>query len=283
MNPHRCRTLPYSFLALLLTLFSLLALCAGPASAAEPGASPVRAAPNPAWLIWIPFIVPFLMAGFKAIAPNVPKIYIPFLCPIVGALAELIQTVTLTGGASGFTGWGVPLGGAAVGMREIVDQWRKASAADSPASAKTVLGFAFTMLFGLGIGGNLVVGCASLQSGADPLIVRVEQTETSAVATFDLALSVDDVNRPYWRTNAAVYHRLCEWLRDTNAPGGLQRSLAIVKSLDDMKLAYKASKTAGNSNALVTALLMVDAAASQAVEWLQSATNSGTLGKALVK
>jgi hypothetical protein len=124
--------------------------------------------------------------------------------------------------------------------------------------------------------GLLIAACASLTPGADPLVVRVEQGESGASATFDLVLHEDNANRPFWKTNAPGFHAFCEWLRTPTPYGGsnVARCVAIELNVDDLKVAYKASKTAGNSNALYTAFGTLDAAISQAASWENIATNS---------
>lgn len=115
----------------------------------------------------------------------------------------------------------------------------------------------------------IVVGCATLNPGADPLVVRVEQVETSASATFDMVLRVDNAQRGFWITNAPAFHNFCEWLR-TQTPystNTVARCVAMQLNVDDLKLAYKSAKTTGNSNALYTAFGVLTAAVGQASAW----------------
>lgn len=122
----------------------------------------------------------------------------------------------------------------------------------------------------------LFSSCKTLQPGADPLIVRTEQTETIAKATFDTVLNFDNSNRAYWQTNAPAFHNFCEWLRapqTVEVTNTLPRAAAMLISLDDTKLAYKSA--AVSSNVLVEALATVQAALNQAQAWttISSATN----------
>ena len=115
----------------------------------------------------------------------------------------------------------------------------------------------------------LVVGCASLTPGADPLVVRVEQTETAAGATFDMVLHVDAADRGFWKTNAPAFHQFCEWLRTpmnykTNV---VARCVELQFNVDDLKLSYQASKTTGTSNSLYSAWMVLNTAFSQASSW----------------
>lgn len=115
----------------------------------------------------------------------------------------------------------------------------------------------------------ILIGCASLSPTADPFVVRVEQGEAGASATFDLVLRVDNSQRGFWITNAPAFHNFCEWLR-TPTPytsNTVPRCVAIQLNVDDLKLAYQNSKTAGNSNALYTAFGVLAAAAGQAAAW----------------
>jgi hypothetical protein len=122
-------------------------------------------------------------------------------------------------------------------------------------------------------------GCARLQPGADPLVVRVEQTESIAKDTFDMVLGIDNSQRDFYRSNAPGFHNFCEWLRQPQTVEGtntLPRSTAMLVSLDDIKLQYKAASA--SSNAVFTALQTVTAAMAQANEWMAKGpdTNSVT-------
>ena len=126
-----------------------------------------------------------------------------------------------------------------------------------------------------GIAG-ILQGCATIAPGADPLVVRVEQGESTASATFDLVLNQDNSNRAFWMTNAPVFHVFCEWLRTptTYTTSTLPRCVVIQLSVDDLKVAYQSSKTASNSNALWTAWGTLSAALAQAQSWAYIVTNN---------
>jgi hypothetical protein len=124
---------------------------------------------------------------------------------------------------------------------------------------------------------QLLLGCKSLTAGADPLVVRVEQTETTAKAGFDAVLNEDNSNRSFWITNAPAFHKFCEWLRQPQTVEGtnsLPRAAAMLVSLDDVKVAYKSASTSANSNLLFTIVGTVEAAVLQAQSWLTIATNN---------
>jgi hypothetical protein len=112
-------------------------------------------------------------------------------------------------------------------------------------------------------------GCATLQPGANALVVRVEQTQVIAKSTFDLVLNVDNSNRPFWTTNLPAFHGFCEYLRapvPIDASNSLPRGAAWLWSLDQTKLSYKSSLS--SSNALVSALAVVETGLSQAQLYL---------------
>lgn len=116
---------------------------------------------------------------------------------------------------------------------------------------------------------GVVLGCATLQPGSDPFVVRVEQTQTAANATFDFILRIDNSDRGFWRTNAPSFHSLCEWLRTPQLYGSnsLPRAVVMQLNVDDLRLAYKASRSTGSSNALYSALAVLQAALSQSASW----------------
>ena len=113
------------------------------------------------------------------------------------------------------------------------------------------------------------LGCAAVAPGNDPLIVRVEQVQTTAKGSFDLVLKVDDANRNFYRTNAPAFHQFCEWLRvptGTTDGGILPRASAMLWTLDAEKLAYK--NGTASSNAVITALSVVVETTKQTQVWL---------------
>lgn len=115
----------------------------------------------------------------------------------------------------------------------------------------------------------LFIGCHTLNPGADPFVVMVEQAQSGALATFDFIVYMDHANRGFWRTNAPAFHNFAEWLRTPQSYGTsvVPRSVAIQLNVDDMKLAYKASKTAPNSNALWSAWAVLNEAINQSLSW----------------
>jgi len=113
-----------------------------------------------------------------------------------------------------------------------------------------------------------IIGCVHLQPGADALVVRAEQLETTATASFDLVVSVDSAQRAFWATNAPAFHQFAEWLRapimETPNPNE-RRGLALILQLDDAKAQYLVNKS--SSNALLTAISDLSFAEQQASAW----------------
>lgn len=111
---------------------------------------------------------------------------------------------------------------------------------------------------------GISIGCSHLQPGADPLIVRTEQTEKIAAATFDEILRLDDGNRAFYRTNAPQFHAFAERLRaaddfhGTNYPN----AVTVILRLNELKTLYRLDHS--NSNLLVTAVAGIEAAAAEA-------------------
>lgn len=69
-------------------------------------------------------LVPVIVAAFKTLLPKVPTFLLPLLAPILGAAGDLL--LGLLAGVPA-TGWKGALAGlAGVGVREIVDQTKKA-------------------------------------------------------------------------------------------------------------------------------------------------------------
>lgn len=121
---------------------------------------------------------------------------------------------------------------------------------------------------------GFVTACAPLQPGADPVVVTIERTGTTAKGTFDAILNIDNSNRAFFRTNTPGLHNFCEWLRQpqtVDETNTLPRSAAMLVSLDDVKLAYKAGRA--SSNEVFTVLTTVTSAESQASSWMNVVTN----------
>ncbi len=70
-----------------------------------------------------PVIIPIVLLGAKKAIAALPPWTLPILAPILGALLDVANGY-LTGTSLGGV-WGAVLGGAAVGLREIIDQLRK--------------------------------------------------------------------------------------------------------------------------------------------------------------
>jgi hypothetical protein len=114
----------------------------------------------------------------------------------------------------------------------------------------------------------ITAGCAPLQPGADPIVVRTEQAETVGKAAFDLILHVDNGNRSFFATNAPPFHEFCDWLRVPQTIEGTNtqpRVVALILSLDDVKLDYQRGLT--TSNALWVACTTFEGLVSQAQAW----------------
>jgi hypothetical protein len=122
-----------------------------------------------------------------------------------------------------------------------------------------------------------LAACASLKPGADALVVRAEQTEASAKASFDLLLSIDHSDRGFWKTNLPAFHGFCEWLREPQialVTNILPRASAMILSVNAVKRDYILSKS--YSNSLVSAIAVLESACAEAGTWHFIVTNSTT-------
>ena len=123
------------------------------------------------------------------------------------------------------------------------------------------------LLFGFGL--LAFTGCVAIAPGSSPFVVNVERSLTVGQGTFDFVLHLDQTDRGFFQTNAPAFHQFCEWLRTptpvatTNAP----RSLAILINTQELKRIYKADRSAGNSNDLYAAWLVLDGAILQSHSW----------------
>jgi len=134
--------------------------------------------------------------------------------------------------------------------------------------------FRFALPLALTVICSFFVSCAHLQPGTDALVVRAEQVESAAKATFDLVLNVDHADRGFWRTNAPAFHGYCEWLRQPTVvwvTNVLPRATAMIVSLNNIKTEY--IMASGSSNALVSAIAVLQSAATEANAWSVIVTN----------
>lgn len=79
-----------------------------------------------AWVqMLIPVLVPLLIAVGKLLVPRIPSWLLPIVAPILGGIVDAIGAFA-SGGATN-TVLAMALGSAGVGLREIVDQMKKAA------------------------------------------------------------------------------------------------------------------------------------------------------------
>ena len=76
--------------------------------------------------------MPLLVAGLKKLVPVIPKLWLPILAAVLGAIGEIINSFASGGSANVWLGLGLGLAG--VGVREATKQF-KAAAAPAPAPA----------------------------------------------------------------------------------------------------------------------------------------------------
>lgn len=122
-------------------------------------------------------------------------------------------------------------------------------------------------------------GCATLDPGADPLVVRTEQLLDGTTNLFGTIVHVDNANRDFYRSNAPAFHRLAESLRQPvllpGQPTLVPWGEALVVNAWQTKQAYKQARTAGNSNALYLAWVTLNSAYTNGMQELAivSSTN----------
>lgn len=134
----------------------------------------------------------------------------------------------------------------------------------------TMKGLIFSLGTWIIVGMFIIVGCASLQPTADPLVVRTEQAEQLTSASFDFVVTFDDSNRDYWRTNAPAFHNFAEWLRTpvpTSGTNTERRGLMMIEQVDAAKTEYQDLKTMDSSNNLFLLVHGLESLQKQASAW----------------
>jgi|ERR1039458_2014299 hypothetical protein len=125
-----------------------------------------------------------------------------------------------------------------------------------------------TIVIALAAAVIFVTSCATLNPGADPIVVNAERVEIVAVSAFDTVVTLDNSNRGFWATNAPAFHNFAEWLRTPvtiESTNVTRRGLAMVKLVDDAKIIYKSN--ASQSNILIQAVADLQIAITQAQAW----------------
>lgn len=224
---------------------------------------PVAATPTLDWLTLLtPLLVPLVLGAWKKWATDIPGWATPLLAPLLGGGLTVIEHYTGAPGVNPLVG--VVLGLAGVGVRELQDQVRKTV---TPANATPILFLMGTLSF-------LAGGCAALAPGADPIVVRAEQAQTGANATFETFLKIDDADRAFYASNAAPLHAFAEYLRQPVAVNGtnVPRDIGFLLSLDAVKQSYKAGKA--SSNDVVVAISVLETALTQTSQWISTTTTN---------
>lgn len=104
---------------LILLLFTTLAVLGAAIDPTATPATPETLHPL-SFAALIPFATPLLIALLKGLAPHIPKLWLPIIAPILGALLDII--IHYAGGQNVGVLTGALLGSAGVGVREVLDQ-----------------------------------------------------------------------------------------------------------------------------------------------------------------
>lgn len=108
-----------------------------------------------------------------------------------------------------------------------------------------------------------LLGCATLSPTEDPLVVRTEQVERVAFDTFDTYVKLVARYETKVKATAPAAYDFAEWLR-AKGPDGKPRGIAMVKSLDATRRAYKANRSEANRLTLSSSLAALERALSEA-------------------
>jgi len=119
----------------------------------------------------------------------------------------------------------------------------------------------------------VLCGCAALQPGADPIVVRTEQTISVAYGTFDTFTKLDNDNRDLFKTKIPAVHQFAEWLRVKVGQPPTPRGISLIESANRVKVAYKSNRTPENKANLVTALASLESIVAETQKQLVNAHN----------
>lgn len=118
----------------------------------------------------------------------------------------------------------------------------------------------------------LLTACAALDKGADPLVVRAEQSIRVGFDTLDVFLHLDQANRQLWTAMLPDVHQFAEHLREPVGTPPTARGIAWIESATRTKDAYKRNRTPENKVNLITALATLDTLLAETQRHLDSTT-----------
>lgn len=147
----------------------------GPVAVAGPSADL-----NNLIIAMIAVLVPLAVAGIKKMMPNIPSVLIPILATLLGVLGTYLAS--LSGSLTINPIWGVLLGAAGVGVREIKDQLFPAStSSEPPPIAGSSIGQKLGLILAVSLASMLFVGCnLTPQTAAFNTIGSLESGVTGA-------------------------------------------------------------------------------------------------------
>ena len=106
------------------------------------------------------------------------------------------------------------------------------------------------------------IACATLQPGADPLLVRAEQVEKTSFAITNAFVTLEDQNQAVLESKVPGIHKAAEKVRET-VPGALR---ILHTSIDT----YRAAKVK-DASTLSIALSVVETDVAEAQKWIAAA------------
>ncbi len=121
------------------------------------------------WMSLIPFLCPMVVSLVKRVIPKIPKLWLPVICALLGAVHEII--FHYSGLNTGGTAFGLALGAAGVCVREVLDQFKQ----EKNVIAGAGLIFACLLLIGS-------QGCATYEGNAYRVIGATTVTVEKCMA-----------------------------------------------------------------------------------------------------
>lgn len=194
-----------TFHLLLVTLlcllpFSLVAADAAPASA--PAAFKLSTLQ---WLI--PVIVPFAIALLKQAWPSIPKGFIPYLCPALGLVADLLARA-----AGAQTGAGpevsAALGALGLYLREVVDQGKKQLLGPADSAGNLKISLALFACFAC-FAGNL--SAAQPSTSAKDTIILNDQLFRAGEVSIDVGTAFATADLDTFQSSTAIAANWLPW------------------------------------------------------------------------
>lgn len=222
------------------------------------------------WSILITFIAPLVITVLKTVGPKfiekIPKLWMPVA---IGGIGLLLGTIdALNGGGAMHPSVGIAFAGLGVYLRELLDQLKKtgakAEAGKAAAGAINLIACLALVTFAS------AAGCKT----KDPVVIG-QQIQDVAFITLDKFMKLEYQHRAYLKEHMPAVSKYADWLAEPvevkldHLGGKIERrprGLAMIYSMNEARLAYKANSSPENGVKLQAAIALLQKTIAEVAE-----------------